>query len=271
MPILTAEELSGMSPLFKGKRGLDFARRLVRLLSVEKVNDLYDRNSHLSGPDFAGAVLKDIGLEYTVSGPGLEVLPSAPFITVSNHPYGSIDGLVLVDFFGHLVPSYKVMVNKFLSRIKALDESFINVVPNGNSVSAPQVDSISGVKESLRHVRGGGAMGFFPAGAVSNLYPFRGKVEDRPWQESVVKLIRKMHVPVVPVHFLDRNSDFYYLLGLVDWRLRITRLPSEVFNKKGRPCRVVVGKPLGVDVQDECGSVDELSGMLRSAVYGLCE
>ena len=269
MPLLTAEELSGMSPLFKGKWGQALARKLVKWLSVDKVNDLYDRNESFSGPDFARAVLEDIGLRWTASGPGLTSLPQGPFITVSNHPYGSIDGLVLVDLFGHLVPGYKVMVNKFLSRIKTLGNNFISVVPSGDTRSAPQAESISGIKESIRHIREGGALGFFPAGAVSNLYPFKGKVEDRPWQESVIKLIHKMHVPVVPVHFLDRNSDFYYLLGLIDWRIRVTRLPAEVFNKKDKPCRIVVGEPLDTETQDRCADIGELSALLRNSVYSL--
>ena len=38
----------------------------MRSLSVEKVNDLYDRNTCHLGPDFANAVLRDIGIEYAV-------------------------------------------------------------------------------------------------------------------------------------------------------------------------------------------------------------
>ena len=34
------------------------------MLSIDKVNDLYDHNSSVTGPDFASAVLKDIGVEY---------------------------------------------------------------------------------------------------------------------------------------------------------------------------------------------------------------
>ena len=92
------------------------------MLSIDKVNDLYDHNSSVTGPDFARAVLKDIGVEYEVLNKDvLKHLPDGAFITISNHPYGHIDGVMLVDLFGHIRPDFKVMVNKFLGRIRFHD------------------------------------------------------------------------------------------------------------------------------------------------------
>jgi putative hemolysin len=79
---------------------------------------------------------------------------------------------------------------------------------------------------------------------VSDLSVRERCIRDREWQESVVRLIYKLGVPIVPVHFLDRNSDFYYLLGLLDWRIRLLRLPSEVFNKRGKCTRIALGPVL---------------------------
>ena len=60
MPLLTLNELESVAPAFRGKAGNAFARLLMKALAVDKVNDLYDRNSSLEGPAFAEAVLKDI-------------------------------------------------------------------------------------------------------------------------------------------------------------------------------------------------------------------
>lgn len=91
------------------------------MLAIDKVNDLYDRNSDRQGPDFARAVLEDIGVGYEIlNADVLQRLPDGPFITISNHPYGHIDGVMLVDIFGHIRPDFKVMVNKFLGRIETL-------------------------------------------------------------------------------------------------------------------------------------------------------
>ena len=118
MPLLTLNELENATSLFRGKCGNALGRGLMRMLSVDKVNDLYDRNACCEGPDFARAVLEDIGVEYEVLHREiLDSLPDGPFITISNHPYGHIDGVMLVDLFWHISPDLKVMVNKFLGRI----------------------------------------------------------------------------------------------------------------------------------------------------------
>lgn len=259
-----------MSPLFRGKAGNTFAGSLMHMLSVDKVNDLYDRNSCHAGPAFARAVLKDLGVSYEIENPEiLDMLPDGPFITISNHPYGSIDGLMLVDIFGHLRKDYKVMVNRFLGRIEPLQGNFICVTPTGKTRTAPSDDSIMGVKEAMRHVRNGHPVGFFPSGAVSDLSLKDRCIRDREWQEPVIRLIRKLNVPILPVCFLDRNSDFYYSLGLIDWRVRLLRLPSEVFNKAGKPAGIALGEIISPQRQDSFEDLEAFRAFLRSSVYDL--
>lgn len=270
MPLLSIDELEKAAPIFRGAAGNAFGRMLMHILAVDKVNDLYDRNIGFIGPDFARAVLKDIGVEYEVIGrERLEKLPDGPFITVSNHPYGSIDGVMLVDLFGHIRPDFKVMVNRFLSRIGTMSDNFICVTPVGAERTAPTRDSIQGIKDSVAHVRDGHPLGLFPSGAVSDLSIKERCIRDREWQEPVIRLIRKLNVPIVPVHFLDRNSDFYYSLGLIDWRVRLLRLPGEVFNKRGKRTRIAIGEIITPEVQKEFDDIGDFRDFLRNKVYNL--
>ena len=274
MPLIDIKELESMSALFRGKDGNALANGLMRILKIQAVNDLYDRYSDSFGPDFAGNILEDIGVkpkiifkDTTVKNLA-EIVPEGPFITISNHPCGHVDGIALIDIFGHLRPDYKVMVNEILARIENMNCSFITVTPTGNTKTAATASSIGGVREALQHLKDGHPLGFFPAGAVSDLSLRTIKVADRIWQEPLVRLIRKARVPIIPVRFCDGNSPFYYSLGLIDWRVRLLRLPSEVFNKKGKPFRICVGNPISVSRQDEFGSdINEFSKFLRSSVY----
>lgn len=268
MPLLTIKDLERATPMFRGHLGNAAGNVLLKILDVEKVNKLYDDNASLKGPEFARAVLGDIGVEYELlNGKVLEDLPDGPFITISNHPYGSIDGVMLVDIFGHIRPDFKVMVNKFLSRIRTLEDNFICVTPTGNERTAPTKDSIQGVKEALAHIRDGHPLGIFPSGAVSDLILGSKSIRDRQWQEPVIRLIKKMNVPIVPVHFLDRNSNFYYLLGLIDWRVRLLKLPSEVFNKRGKRTRVAIGQIISPEQQAEYTDIESFGAFLRDRVY----
>ena len=266
--LISLNDLERATPLFRGKCGNALCRGLMHMLTIDRVNDLYKRNSIVNGPDFTRAVLKDIGVEYEVLNPEvLKNLPDGPFITISNHPYGHIDGVILVDLFGHIRPDFKVMVNKFLGRIRTLDENFICVTPVGEERTAPTKDSIQGIKDAVAHIRSGGALGLFPSGAVSDLNLKDRSIRDREWQEPVIRLIRKMNVPIVPIHFLDRNSNFYYSLGLIDWKVRLLRLVSEVFNKKGKRTRVAIGEIISAEEQDKFTDIRQFGDYLRNKVY----
>ena len=266
--LISLNELEKATPLFRGKCGNALCRGLMHLLSIDRVNDLYRRNSIVKGPDFTRAVLEDIGVEYEVLNQEvLANLPDGPLITISNHPYGHLDGVILVDLFGHIRPDFKVMVNKFLGRIRTLDKNFICVTPVGEERTAPTKDSIQGIKDAVAHIRTGGALGLFPSGAVSDLSLKDRCIRDREWQEPVIRLIKKMNVPIVPVHFLDRNSNLYYSLGLIDWKVRLLRLVSEVFNKKGKRTRVAIGEIISAEEQDKFTDIRQFGDYLRNKVY----
>ena len=48
-------------------------------------------------------MLKDVRTDYRIGNPErLDMLPDGPFITISNHPYGGLDGIILIDLFGHI-------------------------------------------------------------------------------------------------------------------------------------------------------------------------
>lgn len=268
MALLSFSELEHASPIFRGPVGHALAFGLMKLLAIDNVNELYDRKACYSGPEFAHAVLKDIGVEYEILNTDLlQQLPDGPFITISNHPYGHIDGLMLVDLFGRIRPDFKVMVNKFLGRIRTLEDNFICVTPTSTERTTPTKDSIQGIKDTVTHIRAGHPLGIFPSGAVSDLSLKDKCIRDREWQEAVLHLIRKLNVPIVPVHFLDRNSDLYYMLGLLDWRLRLLKLPSEVFNKKGKCTRIAIGPVITPEQQAEYTDLKLFGEFLRNKVY----
>lgn len=268
MPLLTLQEVLQLSSFLRNPVGGALAHRAMHLFAVDRMNALYDRHAHLLGPDFACSVLRDLGVRYEVTGKDFPSYSS--FLTISNHPYGGIDGIVLADCLGHRYPNYKMMVNKILGRVEALSPCFIPVTPMGAVHTAATTDSVVGVKHAIAHLREGGALGLFPAGAVSDFTLWHWRVRDREWPLAVVRFIAKARVPIVPVHFLGGNSWFYYALGLIDWRIRLLRLPSELFNKRDSVVRIAVGDVVSVEEQQEklaTHSIEEFGLWLRSKIY----
>lgn len=273
MALIQAEEAGQLHPLFKGKRGRFFFRIAERITGVRKANRLVERLDSLGveGPEAARTILEEIGVNYSIGHPErLASLPEGPFITISNHVYGHLDGIMLVDLFGHMRADYKVMVNELLMRIRSLSPNFIPVNPTEKLSKGPTAKSISGVREALRHVREGGALHLFPSGAVSDLKPReRWIIRDRDWQDAAIRLIQKAGVPVIPLRFFDRNSLFYYSLGLIEYRVRLTRLFHELFNKKGTQHRLAIGEIILPETLAGIQDLQELKDFLRKSVYEL--
>ncbi len=95
------------------------------------------------------------------------------------------------------------------------------------------------------------------------------RIRDREWQMSIIKFIRNAGVPVLPLRLLDGNSRFYYSLGLIDWRLRLLRLPSEMLNKSGKTLRILAGNLISPAELASFNSMDDLRAFLRASVYSL--
>ena len=275
MVVITQEQAAAqLSPVFKGRKGKLLFNLAARLTGIRKVNALHDRVDTAGtpyGPDFAKGLLDDCGVDFRIGNPErLHTLPEGPFIVIANHVYGHLDGICLVDLFGHARPETKVMVNEMLLWIHGLAPSFIAVNPTVTERNGASTASINGVKNALLQLRNGEPLCLFPSGAVADLKPREHwSLSERDWQDAAIRLIRKARVPVVPVRFFDRNSWFYYALGLIDYRVRFVRLFHELFNKKGTRPRVGIGAPISVDQQEQYTDLQAFKAFLRSSVYDM--
>lgn len=266
--VLDADDVIAMVPKLAGHRRL--VERLLHWLSVDKVNAVHAHNCETPGPAFVEGLLHDFDIKLRVDGLDvLDNLPEGPFITVSNHPFGALDGITLIHLVASRRPEYKVMVNMILGRIWAMEPNFIAVDPMSSNDPAKKAVSVNGIRQAIDQVRSGRPLGFFPAGAVSKVN-WRGRLVDRRWQPNVIRIIKKLEVPVIPIYFHGSNSWFFNFLGVVCWQLRTLRLPSEVFRKCHTTIHISVGNPITVEEQRaHAGSIDELGRYLKDTTYQL--
>lgn len=268
--IIDSSDLETISPLFRGKKRSWLRAIGVRLFAIEKVNDLYERSCEYVGAEFAEHILDDLGVEYLIGHPDhLDNLPEGAFITISNHPYGGIDGIMLIDLLAHKRPDFKVMVNQFLSKVEALKDHFIFVVPKMGRKSPDPKLVMKSIRETLLRLKKGHPVGLFPAGAVSMFQFHTMRVRDRKWQEGVLKIIKHANVPILPIRFYNGNSILFYFLGIIDWRIRTIRMPFELFNKYHRPHRIGIGQMILPEKLKEFTDMRSLNKYLRSSVYDI--
>jgi putative hemolysin len=269
--LISQEDIRGLHPVFRGRFGNVLMKMLFSFTGLNKVNAVYDGSKHEpTGLGFTTGLLDKQKITRIVENYGvIDLFKDQPFITVSNHPYGHIDGIIAISTIAAKRKDYKMMVNWMLNRIDTMEEHFIGVNPySKGSKMATVHSSVSGVKQSLEHLRDGHPLGFFPAGGVSSPHWTR-KPEDREWQTPVLKLIKKAKVPIIPMYISGNNSWIYRFLGLIDWRIRMVRLMHEVTNKKGKTIYIRLGEPITVEEQSQYDDIQAFGEFLKARTYAI--
>lgn len=267
--VLNYDDIRQMVPKLDGHEKL--VNRLLKFLSVDKVNAVHAKCCDTPGPEFVKRLLIDeFKIRLRIDNEAiLDHLPEGSFITVSNHPFGALDGIALIYLITRRRPKFKVMVNMILNRIGAMRPNFIAVDAWASNDPAKRAVSVNGIREALRQIKSGEPIGFFPAGAMSKTTLCHG-LQDRPWQKSILQLIERAKVPVIPIFFHGSNSAWCNFLGHACWPARSLRLPAEVFRKVGTEMHISVGEPISPEEQAMHSQTPEALGdFLRQRTYEL--
>lgn len=257
---------SGKLNRLKGNMGGSIVARLVmHIMRLNKINKLYSDVYDEDADAFLDRLIEAVGVTIELSEEDLQKIPrEGPFITISNHPFGGLDGIILIKLLSKVRPDYKVMANFLLKKIVPIKDYFLAVNPFEDRQN---ISSTSGIKEVLRHLNEGKPLGLFPAGEVSSYKAESNNIEDKEWGPSVLKMIKKANVPVVPVYFKGSNSLLFQLLGLIHPMLRTVKLPSELLNKKNRVIKLRIGNPIPTDIQNSFTDLVQYGKFLRAKTY----
>ena len=268
MALVTSKEVSQVIGLNKfGFLGTFVGWVLLRVLRISAINKIYENNKHKSDLDFLNGILDDCKIKFEIPEEDLKRIPKeGPFITVSNHPLGGIDGALLLKLLIEKRADYKIIANFLLHRIAPLKPYVMPVNPFETRKDAKS--SIAGIKNALLHLREGKPLGIFPAGEVSTYKDGKLKV-DKPWEEGAIRLIKKANVPVIPIYFHAKNSRLFYVMSKISDTLRTAKLPSEVMSQRGRVIKVRIGKPISVKDQDAYKEIPAFCEFIRKKTYML--
>ena len=240
----------------KGFFGTCVAGMAYGYLRLGKINRLFDAAADYQGREFA-----------EVSPEQLENIPKeGGFVMVSNHPFGGIEGVMLLSAIAKVRPDFKLMANFILSHIPNLKECFFSVNPFEKNPEWKS--SVGGIKGAVQHIAAGNGLGVFPAGEVSR-YHGHDFPEDLPWSNSIARIIKSAGVPVIPVFWDGRNSKWFYTVDKIHSMLGTGRLTKELINKHDKCFNLQIGKPISPAEIETYEKPADLAAYLRSRSYAL--
>jgi putative hemolysin len=173
----------------------------------------------------------------------VERIPATgPVVVVANHPFGFVDGLVLVNLVCQVRTDLKILTRAFFASVPDIKENMV-------AVAFPhEVDSnkknIAVRKEVMEHLAAGGVVILFPAGRVATARTISGPAVEHDWNPFTAKMILKSKARVVPVFIAGQNSRAYQVAQLFSATLRQGLMMREIKRAIGKPQTPVVGKPI---------------------------
>ncbi len=251
----------------KGFFGTCVAGLAYGYLRLGKINRLFDGAADYQGREFADHLIENMGITIDVSPEQLENIPKeGGFVVVSNHPFGGIEGVMLLSAIAKVRPDFKLMANFILAHIPNLKECFFSVNPFEKNPEWKS--SVGGIKGAIQHIAEGNGLGVFPAGEVSR-YHGHDYPEDLPWATSIARIIKNANVPVIPVFWEGRNSKWFYLVDKIHPMLGTARLTKELINKHDQCFNLQIGKPILPAEVALYEKPADLAAYLRSRSYAL--
>ena len=116
------------------RAGVGLTRGLIEhTLCFSELNRIYADTVNLGNNpslSFARRAMQAINVTWKVHAPCANPIPvKGPVVLVANHPFGGIEGLMLISLLQSVRPDAKVMANYLLERIPELREAFFFVDP----------------------------------------------------------------------------------------------------------------------------------------------
>jgi len=244
------------------------SKLVLQLLSLNKVNKAYNQNVGKSGKDFINSVLSTLEIKFEIKPEELDRIPEkGPFITVSNHPFGGVDSLLLYKIIASKRPDFKLMENYVFYNMDSLKDVIIPIFPF--DLKPSESENIGGFKQGIAQLQNGLCLGVFPAYEVSTYQPEHNQVRDKEWNNEILKFIKHSEVPVVPLYFQGNNQRLFQLLGRLHPLLRTAHISNQVFNKPQKIIKVRIGYPVPIKELNEFPDISKFGRFLRAKTYAL--
>lgn len=237
---------------------------LQKLLSFDRLFQAYDlaRSAPADHIDVVRRLIASLQIEYSAPAGDLSRVPlSGPTLVVANHPFGFIEGAILLTLLSTVRQDIRILANSLLSVVPELAHACIFVDPFGGR-RAVEINRRP-LRDCIRWLRQGGLLVVFPAGEVSHLDWARGGVVDPEWNPAIARLAEMSQAQVVPAFFRGSNSLPFHITGLIHPMMRTASLARELLNKRRKTIELRIGQAILPDTLAAFGNPGAATEYLR--------
>ncbi|MBW6537364.1 MAG: 1-acyl-sn-glycerol-3-phosphate acyltransferase [Mariniphaga sp.] len=242
-----------------------FFRYINRIMHIDFVNDLLNRNGYLKGVAFINKVVEEFNVKLFLHGLG-NVPESGKFIFASNHPLGGFDGMLLLKTVDEKLGKPRFLSNDILMNIPQLKSLFIPVNKHGGH-SRENARLLSEAYNSDVQIL------IFPSGLASR--KINGKIIDLEWKKHFITKSIQYKRDIIPVFVSGRNSNRFYRIAnfrkflSIKWNLEMFFLPDETMRHQNTDVHIYFGKPIPWSSFDRTKTHQQWAEWVKEKVYQL--
>ncbi len=227
-----------------------------------RVDAVCARLHSLGSTQICKALADAFDLQVDVKGSEQNIPENGPVLVASNHPYGTLDDILLGAILERQRPDYKIfMVQSLLDSFPSLAALLTKRALGVQRGAGCEMDRAGVLRQGVRHLSSGGCVALFPAGHTGKPKGFSRQTQDYPWQSGVAHLLlsakdRPAFVPVYfeketprPVQFYLKiahaleNTEGFNAIGVA---LRSSASIHDL-KKPPRPITLTIGQPCSLE------------------------
>ena len=231
-------------PLWK-RLAIGMVERLSGARHIEKLYRAKQAEGWREGEqrNFFHTAISALSLDVQYDAARLALAPAqGPLVVVANHPFGVLDGIVMCALMERTRPDFLVLTNSVLMRAPEMRARMLPV--DFATTPEAQRTNVASRDKALDHVKAGGCVVIFPAGAVSTSPDRIGSqpAVDGAWSPFAARLVLSGRASVLPIYFPGQNSRLFQIASHVHPNLRLGLFFHEVRRRIGARFPVEIGE-----------------------------
>jgi len=250
-----------------------FIRSIEKITGQPRIRKLYFDyvKDDLPPENFWSDALRRLNISIDLTRSNIDGIPASipatgPVLAIANHPYGVIDGLALCALMADVRQDYKIITHRVLRQAPAVMDKILPV--DFDETEAALASNLKTRADATKHMKNGGAVIIFPAGAISLAPNFVGNAIDTDWKTFAAKLAQVPDTTTIPFYFDGRNSLLYQMARRISVTLGYSLMFREICKKMGHSISLHMRQPIHASTLSQFGSRTEVTEYLRRCTYG---